>query len=110
MRVKLLEAFAAGIPVVSTRMGAEGLAVNDGEYCALADDEPGFAERVVDLLNSPEKARELAVAARRYVAATKDIATMTDRLVENYRELVCKKRGATKSGIPWVGPDRLSVV
>ena len=38
VRVKLLEAFAAGIPVVSTRVGAEGLAVKDGEFCALADD------------------------------------------------------------------------
>ena len=37
MRVKLLEAFASGIPVVSTRLGAEGLAVKDGEFCALAD-------------------------------------------------------------------------
>ena len=36
VRVKLLEAFAAGIPVVSTRVGAEGLAVKDGEFCALA--------------------------------------------------------------------------
>ncbi len=33
VRVKLLEAFAAGIPVVSTRVGAEGLANQDGEIC-----------------------------------------------------------------------------
>ena len=43
VRVKLLEAFAAGIPVVSTRVGAEGLAVKDGEFCALADDPAEFA-------------------------------------------------------------------
>src|SRR5581483_3411822 len=36
VRVKLLEAFASGIPVVSTRIGAEGLATTDGEYCLLA--------------------------------------------------------------------------
>ena len=42
VRVKLLEAFAAGIPVVSTRLGAEGLATMDGEICALADDPAGF--------------------------------------------------------------------
>src|ERR1022692_2286290 len=33
VRVKLLEAFASGIPVVSTRIGAEGLARQDGEFC-----------------------------------------------------------------------------
>ena len=42
VRVKLLEAFAAGIPVVSTWVGAEGLAVKDGEFCALADDPGGI--------------------------------------------------------------------
>ena len=42
VRVKLLEAFAAGIPVVSTRLGAEGLADQDGEICALADDPAVF--------------------------------------------------------------------
>src|SRR5262249_11903455 len=43
VRVKLLEAFAAGIPVVSTRIGAEGLADQDGAICGLADDPKGFA-------------------------------------------------------------------
>ena len=49
VRVKLLEAFAAGIPVVSTHVGAEGLAEKDGEFCALSDSAAGFAERVVKL-------------------------------------------------------------
>ncbi|MEI9974181.1 MAG: glycosyltransferase [Ignavibacteriota bacterium] len=47
VRVKLLEAFAAGIPVVSTVVGAEGLADKDGEVCALSDSPVGFADRVV---------------------------------------------------------------
>ena len=47
MRVKLLEAFAAGIPVVSTPLGAEGLARSeeagkDSEICALAEDPSGI--------------------------------------------------------------------
>ena len=57
VRVKLLEAFAAGIPVVSTVVGAEGLAVKDGEFCALADDPAEFAERVLALLRDPERGR-----------------------------------------------------
>ena len=57
VRVKLLEAFSAGIPVISTRLGAEGLADKDGELCALADDAPAFARRVLDLLRDPEKRR-----------------------------------------------------
>lgn len=92
MRVKLLEAFAAGIPVVSTALGAEGLAERDGELCALADDPLEFAERVVELLASPGKARELAGRARAEVVASKDMAVMTQRLVESYRQTVRKKR------------------
>jgi O-antigen biosynthesis protein len=60
VRVKLLEAFASGIPVVSTRLGAEGLAANDGEICALADHPHEFADRVVELLREPDRAAAMA--------------------------------------------------
>jgi len=91
VRVKLLEAFAAGIPVVSTRLGAEGLADRDGDICALADQPAEFARRVVDLLRDPEKAGELAARARERVVAERDIRGMTERLVEGYRAEVIRK-------------------
>ena len=61
MRVKLLEAFAAGIPVVSTPLGAEGLAGKDGEICALAEDPAEFARKIVELFDDPEKAQKAGV-------------------------------------------------
>src|SRR5207253_9940532 len=60
VRVKLLEAFAAGIPVVSTRLGAEGLADQDGDLCALADDAPSFAAHILKLIRDPESAAQMA--------------------------------------------------
>lgn len=95
MRVKLLEAFAAGIPVVSTRVGAEGLAGDDGGLCRLADDPEMFANRILELFENPEGARDLALRARREVERTKDMAAMTRRLEKSYREIVERKRGAT---------------
>jgi len=95
VRVKLLEAFSAGIPVVSTRVGAEGLAGKDGEFCALADDPEGFAERVLGLFDQPKQAAEMAARARAEVEAHWDMAVLTRRLVEGYRELVREKRAAT---------------
>ncbi len=92
VRVKLLEAFAAGIPVVSTRLGAEGLADRDGEICALADPPDEFARRVVELLRNPQKAAEMAARARSEVVAKRDIRGMTQRLVEGYRAEIARKR------------------
>jgi GT2 family glycosyltransferase/glycosyltransferase involved in cell wall biosynthesis len=92
MRVKLLEAFAAGIPVVSTPLGAEGLAAKDGEICALAEDPTEFARKIVELFEDPEKARRLACRAREQVVATRDMRVLTERLMESYREVIRTKR------------------
>jgi O-antigen biosynthesis protein len=98
VRVKLLEAYAAGIPVVSTRIGAEGLAVKDGEFCALADDAAGFADRVVALFENPRAAAEMASRARAEVESNWDMGAITGKLVEGYRDMVKEKRAATSSG------------
>ena len=92
VRVKLLEAFAAGIPVVSTRLGAEGLATVDGEICALADDQNEFAQRVLKLIENPVEAAEMSRRARAYVVEKRDMRAMTERLVESYRQEVRRMR------------------
>jgi GT2 family glycosyltransferase/glycosyltransferase involved in cell wall biosynthesis len=92
VRVKLLEAFAAGIPVVSTKVGAEGLGVKDGQFCALADDPAGFADRVIGMLRDPERAAEMAERARAEVEANWDMRAITRKLVDGYREILREKR------------------
>ncbi len=92
VRVKLLEAFAAGIPVVSTRLGAEGLATADGEICALADDPPQFAQRVLKLIENPAEAANMARRARAEVVDKRNMRAMTERLVESYRQEVRRMR------------------
>ena len=91
MRVKLLEAFAAGIPVVSTPLGAEGLASEDGVICALAAAPEAFAERVVELLDDRQRARAMAERARIEVTAHKDMAAMTRQLEASYRRAIAEK-------------------
>jgi GT2 family glycosyltransferase/glycosyltransferase involved in cell wall biosynthesis len=92
VRVKLLEAFASGIPVVSTTLGAEGLARRDGEFCALADEPRAFADSVIRLLEDPVYAADLAARARKEVESNWDMAVVTARLVEKYRSLIAAKR------------------
>ncbi len=90
VRVKLLEAFASGIPVVSTYIGAEGLARKDGEFCFLADDSAGFADRVMDLFGNPQKGADLACAAREEILANWDMSAITEKLVTSYRKALDK--------------------
>jgi GT2 family glycosyltransferase/glycosyltransferase involved in cell wall biosynthesis len=94
VRVKLLEAFAAGIPVVSTALGAEGLADEDGRFCALADSPETFAARVADLFADPAAAAAMATRARAEVEANWAIDVLTRNLVDGYLRLVQEKRGA----------------
>ena len=61
-RFKILEAWAAGTPVVSTTVGAEGLPVKDGEHLLIADDSRGFAASVLRLLESEELRARLSAA------------------------------------------------
>ena len=97
VRVKLLEAFASGIPVVSTRIGAEGLAANDGEICELADDPNEFAQKVIRLLSDQREASALAQRARENVIATRDMRKITYDLEQSYRLAVEAKRRTTSS-------------
>lgn len=90
VRVKLLEAFAAGIPVVSTTVGAEGFAP-DVYLCA---DEPSlFAAHVSTLLDDGALARSLAEKARAHVEADWDMAAITKKLAESFVDAVAEKRG-----------------
>jgi GT2 family glycosyltransferase len=91
IRVKLLEAFACGIPVVSTRVGAEGLGEVDGENCLLADDPREFAGKIVRLFRDPAAAQAMAARARDHVTRQRDMAVMTRELVGTYRLALTSK-------------------
>jgi glycosyltransferase involved in cell wall biosynthesis len=75
-------------------VGAEGLARNDGEFCLLADEPEQFAQKIVRLFEDPAEAAELAARARDEVVRNWDMAVLTRRLEESYREVVLEKRQA----------------
>jgi glycosyltransferase involved in cell wall biosynthesis len=92
LRVKLLEAFATGIPVVSTRIGAEGLAETPGDVCELADSADHFAQATLKLLNDPAYASAMAKRARVALEQQRDSQAATQRLVATYRLEVGRHR------------------
>lgn len=66
-RLKIFEAMAAGIPVVSTTVGAEGLPATPGQHLMVADGPEGFARAVVTLLQSRDARQRIAAEARSLV-------------------------------------------
>lgn len=66
-RLKILESMALGTPVVSTRKGAEGLDVTDGDELLMAEQPAEFAARALDLLRSPKQRAGLAARGRQLV-------------------------------------------
>jgi glycosyltransferase involved in cell wall biosynthesis len=71
-RIKLLEAAAHGLPIVSTTIGAEGTTFRHGHELLLADTEERFAHACADLLAHRERASQLAERARARVARDYD--------------------------------------
>jgi glycosyltransferase involved in cell wall biosynthesis len=67
MRVKILDAWCWGVPIVSTTIGAEGIAVRDGENILIADTVEAFAQAVVRVLQEPALGERLRRNGRRWV-------------------------------------------
>ena len=86
-RLKILEAMALGRAVVSTRIGAEGLAVEDGKHLLLADTEEDFAHAVSRLLEDEAARARLAAAARALVVERYDWETIAAGQRRLYAEL-----------------------
>jgi glycosyltransferase involved in cell wall biosynthesis len=64
MKVKILEAFALGTPVVTTPEGVEGIPAQDGVHAGICEDDPGLIERTVELLKEPSIQQVRRVKAR----------------------------------------------
>ena len=92
MRGKVLESFACGLPVVSTRMGMEGIAAQTGKQYLEADDPKSFARQVTRYLRDPQLRKAHGAEARQLTESTYDAQVVFSRLEGNYRECVREHR------------------
>lgn len=67
MRVKILEALARGLPLVTTTLGCEGIAVEHSRHVLIADTPEDFARETLRLLNNRALADELGRNGRRLI-------------------------------------------
>lgn len=80
VNIKMVEAMAASLPVVSTSVGARGLPWRDGEHLLIADEEAAFAAAVSGLLMDPAGRDHLARAGRRFISEELDGGRQIDRM------------------------------
>jgi glycosyltransferase involved in cell wall biosynthesis len=86
-RIKILEAFALGIPVVTTSLGCEGLDVTDEKHLLVRDNPEQFAAAALELLNNLALAANLRLAGRRLVEDCYDSNVLFQKLENELHQL-----------------------
>lgn len=82
VRIKILEAWARGVPVVATPEAARGLEAEDGEHLLLAADGEGFARAFARLEREAGLARKLVDGGRRLLRARHEPSRVARRIEE----------------------------
>jgi glycosyltransferase involved in cell wall biosynthesis len=72
MRVKILDGWSAGLPIVTTSLGCEGIRVIHGNTLLVADSAEAFASSVLTLLTKPTLAQSLGRQGRAWVSSHYD--------------------------------------
>lgn len=100
VRMKILEAWARGVPVVATPEAARGLEARNGEEFLVASSPEGFAEAIGALSSRPELRAKLAAAGRALLRRRHDPARVAKQWLEIYQELAATGRPQTASKTP----------
>ncbi len=84
-RLKILEAMAMGLPVVSTRLGAEGIDLVEDKEVLMANSPEEFASDVLRLLEDGNLRRQMATLGRQAAEERFDWGKVAPRLLEAYQ-------------------------
>ncbi len=90
MRVKIIEGMAMGKCVISTSIGAEGIACKHGKNILIADTAAAFTEQIEMLLADPAKADEIGTNAAKLVREHYNMGQLTNDLLAFYNSLLPK--------------------
>ncbi len=90
-RLKILEALAAELPVISSAVGAEGLRLAHGAHITLAERPQAFADALIDAMQRPDHHQRLAASGRAHVEAHNDWRVLSKRLGQIWLSAAKKK-------------------
>jgi glycosyltransferase involved in cell wall biosynthesis len=87
IKMKVLEALALGVPVVTTSEGVEGLDVKDGVEAFVSDNDAGLVQRTVELLGDREAQNRMRAAGRKLVETACSPAATVDAVERAYERM-----------------------
>jgi len=87
IRIKIIEGMAAAKPIISTRIGAEGIDCTNGRNILIANAPCEFVDMVSLCLHDEERRRNLGQEARKLVATTYDQTAIIGKLIHFYEQL-----------------------
>ncbi|MHB1295237.1 MAG: glycosyltransferase family 4 protein [Anaerolineae bacterium] len=100
MRVKILDGWRWGLPIVSTTLGAEDIAYRDGHDLLLADEPERYAQAVIDLLTSAARRTTLGANGRQTVCERYDWRSIYEAWGALYDRLLAGAPQTSRMGEP----------
>jgi glycosyltransferase involved in cell wall biosynthesis len=94
-RVKIVEALGAGLPIVTTRLGAEGLGLDDGVHARFAEEPGALGRAAAEILADPAQARRLAAQGREWAKRQFSLASVARRTNELCAGVLAARRNGT---------------
>jgi glycosyltransferase involved in cell wall biosynthesis len=91
-RLKILEAMAAGVPVVSTKLGAEGLDVTDEQNILLSDSPKELVDGIFKVIDRADLRAQLITGGLALVRAHYDWSTLGAKLLTQYEALLANRK------------------
>jgi len=87
MKVKVMEAMAYGVPVVTTWEGMEGIQYQNGVHCWVAESDDEIAGKIVELLDDVSSRKRMLEAARALMEEKYSPVPVVDQMMEIYFEI-----------------------
>jgi len=95
-RVKIVEAMAARLPVVTTTLGAEGLGLEPGRHAAFADTPEALGDAIADLLQEPGQAGAMAEAAYGFAREHFALDVVSRRTLDLCASVIAEHEGTVR--------------